>query len=287
MSTAPRCIAASLALHASLVGLASSDAVSERPAHAAMSPQSFEGYISVEGTSHGSDSSAVNRRERAQTPTDAQGEPDEARPRAQRAPRPQRPLQPRVIPPAAAARAPEPASDSSQTAPPAFVPGRPNETDAVVPQPRASPAGAGLAPAAAATAARHTGVPEGSGGSARAGAATAGNTASPGGGGGGVASRGPLLARYLEGVRERVARHREYPYLARRAHLEGTICLRVSIGAGGEVLSVTATCGNDNRPLLGAAVRSVSRAAPFPPLPAALGREITLDVPLVFDLDNM
>jgi len=97
---------------------------------------------------------------------------------------------------------------------------------------------------------------------------------------------GPL-ARYLKGVRERVARHREYPYIARRANLEGTVCLRVAIGASGNVRSVTATCGKTKQPLLAAALDSVSRAAPFPPLPAALGKELTLDVPIVFDLDDL
>lgn len=105
-------------------------------------------------------------------------------------------------------------------------------------------------------------------------------------------ARGPgahpqLLARYLERVRARVAEHREYPYVARRANLEGTICLRVSIAASGSVLGVTPTCGTSHEPLLQAALRSVSSAAPFPPLPALLGARLTLDVPVVFELDSL
>jgi periplasmic protein TonB len=100
-------------------------------------------------------------------------------------------------------------------------------------------------------------------------------------------ARAELLARYAARVRARVEQHREYPYLARRANLEGTICLRISIGASGGVLGVTPTCGASHEPLLAAALKSVSSAAPFPPLPAALGGRLTLDVPVVFRLDAL
>jgi protein TonB len=118
--------------------------------------------------------------------------------------------------------------------------------------------------------------------------AAAGTTAGvgqPGSTGEGTAS--PQLAGYLRGVRERVTRHREYPYLARRANLEGTVCLRVSIAASGSVLDVKPTCGTGHAPLLQAALKSVSSAAPFPPLPAALGPRLTVDVPVVFELDEL
>jgi protein TonB len=100
-------------------------------------------------------------------------------------------------------------------------------------------------------------------------------------------ARARLLARYLERVRSRVAQHRGYPHLARRANLEGTICLRIAIEASGSVLGVTPTCGTSAEPLLQAALESVSSAAPFPPLPAALGARLTLDVPVVFELDSL
>lgn len=121
---------------------------------------------------------------------------------------------------------------------------------------------------------------------------------SAGGAGVGVVTSGPgtaqeatgeeparLLASYLKGVRERVSRHREYPYLARRANLEGTVCLRVVVAASGRVVGVTPTCGT-HQPLVEAALASVSSAAPFPPLPVALGQRLTIDVPVVFALDQ-
>jgi protein TonB len=96
-----------------------------------------------------------------------------------------------------------------------------------------------------------------------------------------------LLASYLKGVRDRVSRHREYPYLARRANLEGTVCLRVLVASSGRVVGVTPTCGSSHRPLVEAALASVSSAAPFPPLPPALGERLTIDVPVVFALEQL
>jgi protein TonB len=100
-------------------------------------------------------------------------------------------------------------------------------------------------------------------------------------------ARAALLARYVQRVRARVEQHREYPYVARRANLEGTICLRISIGASGRVLGIKPTCGTSQEPLLQAALESVSHAAPFPPVPAVLGERLTLDVPVVFQLDSL
>ncbi len=126
--------------------------------------------------------------------------------------------------------------------------------------------------------------------SAAAGDATANGAAGVGAAAGSTGSAGAhaaLLARYVERVRARVDQHREYPYLARRANLEGTICLRISIAASGSVVGITPTCGTSHEPLLSAALKSVSSAAPFPPLPAALGARLTLDVPVVFQLDSL
>jgi TonB family protein len=137
-----------------------------------------------------------------------------------------------------------------------------------------------------------TGSPSGGGGPSPRGAPGTGletGTGDPGGGR--AASSGveyaKVLASYLSGVRARVAKHREYPYLARRANLEGTICLRLVVGASGRVLGITPTCGTSQRPLLEAALASVSSAAPFPPLPAPLGQRLTVDVPVVFALDPL
>lgn len=105
---------------------------------------------------------------------------------------------------------------------------------------------------------------------------------------GAVASRegaaAGVLARYLRAARERVMQHRQYPHLARRARLEGTVCLRLSITASGAVRQVRVTCGQSQELLVDAALQSVTDATPFSPLPSALGRELTLELPVVFEL---
>lgn len=93
-----------------------------------------------------------------------------------------------------------------------------------------------------------------------------------------------VLARYLKSARERVSRHRQYPYLARRARLEGTVCLRLWVAASGVIRRVRATCGQSQDLLLRAALQAVEDAAPLAPLPPELGRELTLEVPVVFEL---
>jgi protein TonB len=92
-------------------------------------------------------------------------------------------------------------------------------------------------------------------------------------------------SRYMRALRARVVAHREYPYLARRVGLEGTVCLRVSVTAAGEVSELHATCGASASALLESALRAVRSAAPFGPLPPVLGRALTVDVPVVFQLD--
>jgi protein TonB len=93
-----------------------------------------------------------------------------------------------------------------------------------------------------------------------------------------------VLEHYLALARERVSRHREYPYLARRARLQGKVCLRLTISASGQLKDARSTCGGSHPALLEAARRAVADATPFAPLPSALGPELTFEVPVVFEL---
>ncbi len=94
-----------------------------------------------------------------------------------------------------------------------------------------------------------------------------------------------LLRRYIESVRQRISKHRRYPHAARRAHLQGTVCLHIVITRSGRVRRAQATCGGSRRPLLRAALDSVSEASPFEPLPPALGGQLAIDLPMVFELE--
>jgi periplasmic protein TonB len=123
----------------------------------------------------------------------------------------------------------------------------------------------------------------GASGAASAGpGADVGSTRDPGAD---AASRA-VLREYARRVRSRIAEQREYPYAARRARLHGTVCLRIELAATGRLLDVAPTCGGSLAPLARAALAAVAKAAPFPPLPAGLGQHLTLDVPVIFELED-
>lgn len=94
-----------------------------------------------------------------------------------------------------------------------------------------------------------------------------------------------LRQGYLRELRQRVLERREYPHVAQRAGLQGVVCLRLSLTASGYLSELRATCGPSPEPLLQAALRAVRAAEPFRPLPSALGSQLTVDLPVVFQLD--
>jgi periplasmic protein TonB len=276
-------IAVSLVLHAGLLGLAARS--SSQPLPRAVTRRAALETIAVEAAD------ALGRAEPA-----SPAPPSE--PMAARAPAPARGLGASDVPRARERRVlpvrPTEPAPSRAVAPlpaPAAVPAAPSAPLAEPPpahrvQPSAIARAGGSEAGSVGSAAR---------GSARGSSAAAGDGTSSGAVGVGAApgstgsagAHAALLARYVERVRARVEQHREYPYVARRANLEGTICLRISIAASGSVVGITPTCGTSHEPLVAAALKSVSSAAPFPPLPAALGGRLTLDVPVVFQLDSL
>lgn len=93
--------------------------------------------------------------------------------------------------------------------------------------------------------------------------------------------------RYLTLLRQLIERRKEYPAMARRGRLEGTVRVRFAVARDGRVRMVE-VARSSGVPLLDAgAVRAVNRAGAFPPLPAALdGDEAHFEVPLVFSLSS-
>jgi protein TonB len=278
-----RCIAVSLALHASLIGLSARGSAIHPVAPPRTVLHPLEASLAADDAPPGEGADDMPRRMPESAAPATKPPPAPARPATVRAARTSA-AKPAAVAAAALPR-PEPGAPEASTPVqelPAPLPAQGVTPPASNATPQPLVPAAGQVPAVAPSPPAPSG-PEGSGASAPPGTGTSGGVGTSSAGGDG---RGQLVARYLKNARARVFQHREYPYIARRANLEGTICLRVSIGAAGDVLAVTPTCGNTNRPLLAAALKSVSRAAPFPPLPAALGRELTFDVPIVFDLDN-
>lgn len=273
-------IAVSLVLHAGLLGLAARSSSQPSPQGSLTRRAALETIAVEAADALGQPGAAAPppAAAGAAMPTSAHGAPEvpRARVRRVRQPRPAEPAPPRhVVPPVAASS-------------PVVAPAPPVEAPAGnLVQPSSNAGAGGLEPSSseAAAGAKNGPVSSGAAGSGM----PSGNRAAVGGATSSASAdaRAELLARYAARVRARVEQHREYPYLARRANLEGTICLRISIGASGGVLGVTPTCGASHEPLLAAALKSVSSAAPFPPLPAALGGRLTLDVPVVFQLDAL
>ncbi len=265
-----RGVAVSFALHAALLGFAARGATTQLSRRSTASLTALEVPIAIESRVAGvaaPSSGAVSVAAKAPAVAEADAAPSKrARVvRAASAPAPVIAALPpaapeKVIAPAEAAPAPSEATAARQEPPPRYTGGGSGVSAGAL------PLAAGAAPLTAAS-----GAGDGDGR-----ATSTGNRSSA-----------PQLAGYLQGVRAKVTRHREYPYLARRANLQGTVCLRVTIAASGRVLDVTPTCGVSHAPLLQAALKSVSSAAPFPPLPAALGQRLTVDVPVVFELDDL
>jgi protein TonB len=274
-------IAVSLVLHAGLLGLAARGSSQPSP-QAPLTRRAALQTIAIEaadalGRPEAAAPAAPNESATvaAAMPPSASGAPNtpRARERAVRPPRAAEPAPARPVVPVAAsspAAAPAPAVEPSA--------GNPVQPSSIARAGGSEPSS--IQAAAAAGGPASSGAASGMGHGNRAGVGGPTSSAS-------AEARAELLARYAARVRASVEQHREYPYLARRANLEGTICLRISIGASGGVLGVTPTCGASHEPLLAAALQSVSSAAPFPPLPAALGARLTLDVPVVFQLDAL
>lgn len=276
-------IAFSLIVHAGLLGLAArspgqplrSALATRRPAVETISVEAAEalGHTEAGPATESSPAAAAG----SATPASSSAAPEPRRARARRV---------RTTPIADAMPSPEVApspphtSSSTVSSPSSARPAQPSAPAQASATARAAASVASIADAAArASADGATGEASGGTQSGRPADGLDGSTAPAG-------ARAELLARYVARVRARVEQHREYPYLARRANLEGTVCLRVSIAASGSLLAVAPTCGSASEPLLSAALESVSSAAPFPPLPAALGARLTLEVPVVFQLDS-
>jgi protein TonB len=278
-----RSVTASLALHAVLLATAAYDAATPPRRAPETVPSRLESTIAVEALgATGERVTPIGVTEAARDDTSAAVSPNVT---------PALPKRLRPSPPPASARARAPTL-TAPAPPPATTPAPAGSTLPV------AQTGDGKAPDDPQTAARS---PSAAMSSSRGGPPAA-DVARPVASGDGMAGSGPasgapeghssegqarLLASYLNGARERVARHREYPYVARRANLEGTVCLRIVVASSGRVLGVTPTCGMAHEPLLEAALASVAKAAPFPPLPAALGSRLTFDMPVVFELERL
>jgi len=100
----------------------------------------------------------------------------------------------------------------------------------------------------------------------------------------GVTSYGSA-ENYLSMVRMRIERHKKYPIVARKRHMEGRVRLRFIIGPDGRVRSMKVVGKSRYSVLDKAAVRAVMDSAPFPEPPKDLfAGPVPLEVSIVFEL---
>lgn len=80
-------------------------------------------------------------------------------------------------------------------------------------------------------------------------------------------------------------RYRVYPEQARASRVTGVSTVRFTLGAGGNVISVSLAGSSGTGMLDQAALAMVQRASPFPPIPPSLGRaSMTFAAPVRFNL---
>lgn len=93
-------------------------------------------------------------------------------------------------------------------------------------------------------------------------------------------SAGVILA-----IRQQLARYQAYPASARRRGLEGAATVRFVISRGGELMDAELLQSSGSRHLDQAAMKLVSDAAPYPPLPGVIGASrLEVKIPIEYRL---
>jgi TonB family protein len=94
----------------------------------------------------------------------------------------------------------------------------------------------------------------------------------------------PEYDAYVRALRRRIQERLTYPWAAVRRGLAGTVDLEVRIDGRGRLAGVSALDGRAPAILRDAATRAVADAAPFPFPPGLAARELTVRLPIVFEL---
>jgi protein TonB len=96
-----------------------------------------------------------------------------------------------------------------------------------------------------------------------------------------------LLAGYGSSVSRLLARYREYPRLAAMRGWEGTVTMRLKVGANGRLMEAQVDSSSGHAMLDTQALEMVKRIAELPPPPEGLrNREFAVLVPVVFRLQR-
>ncbi|MFZ0693839.1 MAG: energy transducer TonB, partial [Alphaproteobacteria bacterium] len=92
------------------------------------------------------------------------------------------------------------------------------------------------------------------------------------------------MNRYVTTLFTMIDAKKLYPPQSMQRHEEGTVVVRLKIAADGNLLDVTSPTTDPHR-LVEASLDAVRKAAPFPALPASLGKsEAEFEVPVNYKL---
>jgi protein TonB len=92
---------------------------------------------------------------------------------------------------------------------------------------------------------------------------------------------------YYARIRERLERNKEYPHLARRARMEGSVTVQFQIRGNGSPDALRVTKSSGYGVLDESALRTVRNSAPFPlPVVQQGAKDLLISVPLVFRLER-
>ncbi len=94
------------------------------------------------------------------------------------------------------------------------------------------------------------------------------------------------LSDYLSKIRERLERAKVYPLKARIAGYEGVVEISFSILQDGRVSKIEILSSSGYAVLDKAAVKTVEKASPFPPLPGAFSAPLQVSFKMTFRLKN-
>jgi protein TonB len=95
---------------------------------------------------------------------------------------------------------------------------------------------------------------------------------------------GAEYGRYLSRMRGRIQEALRYPPAAQRRGLKGTVLVEILIRPDGAITGVSVTSSSSHRLLDDAALEAVRSLPPQPLPPGLLPRPLTLQLPVVFDL---
>lgn len=96
-------------------------------------------------------------------------------------------------------------------------------------------------------------------------------------------------SRYMRQLSLWLARHKEYPTIARRRNLEGEVIIQFVIDREGNLLRHTIIQPSSHQSLNRATVNMIKRASPMPAVPASIAQtklEFEYEIPVKFDLSD-